>query len=94
MRMGRVRSFSMRGTPKNQETSLGCADLESRRFTDKSGINLIKLWFDCADAFPAALFIRDECKSDRSLKVSVLNFAGCHDHGSDGALGVIRSEAD
>jgi hypothetical protein len=93
LRMGRMRSFSMCGTPQNQETPLGRANLESRRFTDKSGINLIKLWFDCADAFTTALFIRDKCKSDRSLKVSALDLTGCHDHRGDGAFGVIRAEA-
>jgi hypothetical protein len=94
MSMGRVCCFAMRGTSQNQQSPLGRANLETRRFTDNSGINLVKLWFDCADTFTAAFFVRDKRKSDRSLKFSALDFAGCHDHRSDGALGIIRAEAD
>ena len=66
---------------------------ETGRFTDKSGINMTKFWFYCANAFAAALLVRDKCKSDRALKVSVLDLSSCHDHRSNGAFGVIRAEA-
>src|ERR1700719_4125537 len=88
MRMGRMSCFPMCGTSQNQQPPLGRANFETGRLTDESGINLTKLWFDRADAFAAALFIRNKCKSDRALKVSVLDLTGCHDHRGDAAFGV------